>query len=65
MRGADGDSELMFMMSRLDVFAPANHRLRPIRVWLNDALGHMDSVQGSTQTPQRTGACNLSEGKAG
>jgi transposase len=44
MRGADGYTESMFTMSRLDDFVPANHPLRPIRLWLNDALTRMDSV---------------------
>jgi transposase len=44
MRGADGYTESMFTMSRLDDFVPANHPLRPIRLWLNEALTRMDSV---------------------
>lgn len=44
MRGADGYTESMFTMAKLDDFVPANHPLRPIRAWLNDALGRMDSV---------------------
>lgn len=31
-------------MARLDNFVPANHPLRPIRIWLNDALKRMDPV---------------------
>ncbi|ONC26333.1 transposase [Burkholderia pseudomallei] len=38
MRGADGHTEAMFTMAKLDDFVPASHPLRPIRVWLNDAL---------------------------
>lgn len=44
MRGADGYTESMFTMSRLDDFVPANHPLRPIRLWVNDALTRMDAV---------------------
>lgn len=44
MRGADGYTESMFTMSRLDDFVPANDPLRAIRLWLNDALTHMDLV---------------------
>ncbi len=44
MRGADGYNESMFTMSRLDDVVPANHPLRPIRQWLNDALTRMGPV---------------------
>lgn len=44
MRGADSYIETMFTMARLDDFVPANHPLRPIRIWLNDALKRMDPV---------------------
>jgi len=44
MRGADGYTESMFTMTRLDDFVPANHSLRPIRLWLNEALTRMDTV---------------------
>src|SRR5471030_1295531 len=44
MRGADGYTESMFTMSKLDDFVPANHPLRPIRLWLNEALTRMDTV---------------------
>ncbi|MFP4854710.1 transposase, partial [Paraburkholderia sp. BR14264] len=44
MRGADGYTESMFTMSKLDDFVPVNHPLRPIRLWLNDALARMDPV---------------------
>ncbi|CAJ7187569.1 transposase IS4 family protein [Burkholderia pseudomallei] len=43
MRGADGYTEAMFTMTKLDDFVPASHPLRPIRVWLNDALKRMDA----------------------
>ena len=44
MRGADGCTETMFTMAKLDDFVPASHPLRPIRLWLNDALKRMDGV---------------------
>ncbi|WP_321917456.1 MULTISPECIES: IS5 family transposase [Paraburkholderia] len=44
MRGADGYTEAMFTMTKLDDFVPTNHPLRLIRIWLNDALKRMDSV---------------------
>lgn len=44
MRGVDGYTEAMFTMAKLDDFVPANHPLRPIRVWLNDALKRMNPV---------------------
>jgi hypothetical protein len=44
MRGADGYSEALFAMAKLDDFVPANHPLRPIRIWLNEALKRMDGV---------------------
>lgn len=43
MRGADGYSESLFTVVRLEQFVPADHPLRPIRQWLNEALGEMDS----------------------
>jgi len=44
MRGADGYTEAMFTMARLDDFVPASHPLRPIRIWLNGALKRMGPV---------------------
>jgi transposase len=44
MRGAEGYTETMFTMAKLDDFVPANHPLQPIRIWLNDALKCMDAV---------------------
>ena len=44
MRGADGYTESMFTMAKLDDFVPTSHPLRPIRNWLNDALKRMDPV---------------------
>ena len=40
MRAADGFTELMFTVLKLDDFVPKDHPLRPIRSWLNDALKH-------------------------
>ncbi len=48
MRGAHGYTESMFTMSKLDDFVPANHPLRPIRLWLNEALARMDTVFSRT-----------------
>ena len=42
MRGGDGFSEALFSTVRLEEFVPANHPLRPIRVWVNEALAAMD-----------------------
>ncbi|SFW30157.1 transposase, IS4 family [Nitrosovibrio sp. Nv17] len=43
MRGADGFSENLFTMVRLEEFVPADHPLRPIRTWVNDALAGMNA----------------------
>src|SRR5262249_55584748 len=40
-RGADSYTGTMFTMSKRDDFVPASHALRPIRLWLNDALKRM------------------------
>ena len=42
MRGADSYSESLFSTIRLEDFVPANHPLRPIRIWMNDTLAKMD-----------------------
>ncbi len=42
MRGADSYNESLFTSVRLEEFVPANHPLRPIRAWVNDALAKMD-----------------------
>jgi hypothetical protein len=44
MRGADGYTESRFTVAKLDDFVPANHPLRPIRTWLNEALKRIDMV---------------------
>ena len=44
MRGAGGDIESMPAMSRPDNFVPANHPMRPILLWLNEALAGMDGI---------------------
>jgi hypothetical protein len=43
MRGADGYNEAFFTTIWLEEFVPANHPLRPIRTWLNEALANMDA----------------------
>ena len=43
MRGADGYNEALFTTIRLEEFVPANHPLRPIRTWLNEALTNMNA----------------------
>lgn len=43
MRGADGHNESLFTTVRLENFVPADHPLRPIRQWVNDALVKMDA----------------------
>lgn len=42
MRGADSYNESLFSTIRLEDFVPANHPLRPIRIWMNDTLAKMD-----------------------
>jgi transposase len=42
MRGADAYNESLFTTVRLEDFVPANHPLRPIRIWVNEALAKMD-----------------------
>jgi hypothetical protein len=43
MRGADAYNEALFTTIRLEEFVPANHPLRPIRTWVNEALAKMDA----------------------
>ncbi len=43
MRGADSYSENLFTTVMLEQFVPANHPLRKIRTWVNDALSDMDA----------------------
>ena len=43
MRGADSYSESLFSTGRLEEFVPADHPLRKIRLWVNDALSKMDA----------------------
>ena len=38
MRGADSYNESLFTTVRLEDFVPASHPLRPIRIWVNEAL---------------------------
>jgi transposase len=42
MRGTDSHSESLFTTVKLEDFVPANHPLRPIRTWVNEALAKMD-----------------------
>ena len=41
MRGSDGYNESLFSTVRLEDFDPANHPLRPIRTWTNEAIARM------------------------
>jgi transposase len=43
MRGTDRYSESLFTTVKLEEFVPADHPLRPIRAWVNDALARMDA----------------------
>ncbi len=43
MRGADAYSEALFTTVKLEDFVLANHPLRPIRKWINEALAKMDA----------------------
>ncbi|OIR00281.1 hypothetical protein GALL_177390 [mine drainage metagenome] len=43
MRGTDSDNAALFSTVKLDDFIPANHPLRPIRTWLNEARAKMDA----------------------
>lgn len=43
MRGADSYNEALFSTVRLEDFVPADHPLRPIRTWVNEALSEMDA----------------------
>ncbi len=42
MRGADRYNESLFTTVRLENFVPADHPLRPIHQWVNDALAKTD-----------------------
>ena len=44
MRGRDGYNESLFSTVRLEDFVPADHPLRPIRVWINEALAKLDEL---------------------
>ena len=44
MRGADSYNENLSSTVRLEEFVPANHPLRPIRTWVNDALAGMNAT---------------------
>ncbi|MGF6855002.1 hypothetical protein OKW29_003889 [Paraburkholderia sp. CI3] len=51
VRGADGFTESMFTVLKLDDFVPKDHPLHPIRTWLNDALKRMDDVFARMHAP--------------
>jgi hypothetical protein len=42
MRGGDNYTENLFSIVRLEDFVPADHPLRPLRTWINEALQRMD-----------------------
>ena len=44
MRGGDNYTESLFSVVRLEDFVPANHPLRPLRQWINEALERMDPL---------------------
>jgi hypothetical protein len=50
MRGADGYTEALFTMGKLDDFVPASHPLRPIRIWLNDALRRLTTSRACARS---------------
>lgn len=43
MLGVNGYNESLFTTVRLENFVLADHSLRPIRRWINDALAKMDA----------------------
>jgi len=43
MRGANSYSESLLTTVKLEDFVSADHPLRPIRTWVNDALARMDA----------------------
>ncbi len=53
MRGADAYNEALFSTVRLEDFVPANHPLRPIRTWVNDALAGMDEKLSARRPSER------------
>lgn len=44
MRGGDNYTENLFSVVRLEDFVPADHPLRPLRAWINEALERMDPL---------------------
>jgi transposase len=44
MRGSDTFTESLFTMRRLDDFVPPNHRLRPVRKMVNQALKNIEPL---------------------
>lgn len=55
MRGGDQYTETLFSVVRLEEFVPANHPLRPVRAWVNDALGRLDPLFASMYSPTHRG----------
>ena len=51
MCGSDGYNESLFSTIRLEEIVPANHPLRPIRQWFNDALRQLDTKFSSMYEP--------------
>ncbi|MCG9014859.1 transposase, partial [Laribacter hongkongensis] len=43
MREVDSYNEALFSIIRLEEFFPANHPLRPVRTWFNEAMSRMDA----------------------
>jgi hypothetical protein len=44
MRGLDGMQEALFTVAKLEDSVPADHRLRPIRTLVNEALGRLNGL---------------------
>ncbi|HWX11827.1 MAG TPA: hypothetical protein VNZ04_07480, partial [Trinickia sp.] len=53
MRGADGYTEAMCTMAKLDDFVPADHPLRPIRVWSPQQIAAKLRTMHPDDTDQR------------
>lgn len=55
MHGADGDTEQLFSIRRLEDFVPGDHPLRPIREMVNEALTRLDGVFARMYEPDVRG----------
>jgi len=51
MRGADGYTEQLFSIRRLEDFIPTDHPLRPLREMVNEALTRLDGLFASMYEP--------------